>query len=126
MQKQQQLKGDKSEKIELCVCRPGRLGARSQVGPEFLHVALHCALTKNIFWNRECRHLALDFAGSHSVQCIFLLMKAEQVPSLNRSGSFVEEITETAQMSGECAGQNMGSCSDNAAELLAEICFFSR
>lgn len=91
MQKQQQLKGDKSEKIELCVCRPGRLGARSQVGPEFLHVALHCALTKNIFWNRECRHLALDFAGSHCVQCIFLLMKAEQVPSLNKSGSFVEK-----------------------------------
>lgn len=112
MQKQQQLKGDKSEKIELCVCRPGRLGVRSQVGPEFLHVALHCALTKNIFWNGECRHLALDFAGSHCVQCIFLQSRYH---SLNKSGSFVEEITETAQMSGECAGQNMASCSDNAA-----------
>lgn len=80
MQKKQHLEGDKSEKVELSVCTPERLRVRSQVGPEFLHVALHCSLTKNIFWSRECRHLALDFPNSHCVQCIFLLMKAEQAP----------------------------------------------
>lgn len=80
----QQLKSDKSRKAELSVWRPGRLRSRSQVGPEFLHIPLHCSLTKNIFWNRECRHLALDFPNSHCVQCIFLLMKAEQVPLIEQ------------------------------------------
>lgn len=85
MQKQLQLEGDKSEKAELSMCRPGRLQARSQVGPEFLHVALNSSLTKNIFWNGECRHLALDFPNSHCAQRNFLLMTAEQV-------AFVEQI----------------------------------
>lgn len=60
--------------------RPGRLWARSQAGPEARHIALCCPLAKNIFWNGECRYLALDFPNSRCAQRIFLLMKAEQVP----------------------------------------------
>lgn len=87
--------------------------ARSQVGPEFLHIALRCLLTKNILWNGECRHLALDFPNSCRVQCIFLLLKAEQVPLGEQTRLFVQENMETLNV--------RGMCSDNTCRLLPEI-----
>lgn len=99
-----------------CVWKSWKLWARSQVGHEFLY---SCPL--KIFSRLESTCVLLRTFLTPAVLSASCLMKADQEP-LGEETRLLSAGAHSVRHSrtGECAGQTLGSCLDNACRLLPE------